>query len=113
MRATHVVTVGCFLLIAAISSAKDITVGTAGTVVVKLGAIPTDNDRPTCAEKYPNHDPNWHCHESGVSACGGPDQCSCDDDERLVSYVCDEGFQAQCEVDEYCQKTPPKVKVID
>ena len=55
--------------------------------------------RKSCAEYYPV--PNtlaWtNCRMIGNSACGGPPQCSCKADERLIGYKCDQGYYNECE----------------
>jgi len=53
-----------------------------------------------CSEYYPlpADYQNWHCKEpSGVgSPCGGPEQCSCEESQRLIVFECDRGTYKQC-----------------
>lgn len=57
-------------------------------------------DKKDCSEYYPPPQgyENWtHCRpDGGGSACGGPDQCACDDSQRLVTFTCDQGSYHQC-----------------
>ncbi len=56
--------------------------------------------RQTCDKYYRGHEDALaqahNCHEIGASACGGPDQCACGKNERLVSFKCDEGTFNGC-----------------
>jgi hypothetical protein len=57
------------------------------------------DDRPACAKTYPlpAEVRKWtNCHETGQSACTGPEQCACGAEERLVSETCDEGTYHFC-----------------
>lgn len=57
-------------------------------------------DRKTCRAYYPGAGDALtrahNCNEIGSSGCGGPDQCSCATDQRLVSWKCDEGTFNVC-----------------
>lgn len=56
--------------------------------------------KPDCSDRYPPPDdyPNWtHCKPNGGgSACGGPQQCACDESQRLITFTCDQGSYQQC-----------------
>jgi hypothetical protein len=59
-----------------------------GVVMAQLSS------RPPCSQVYPPESSlkEWFdsgpCREAGASACGGPNQCSCQPNERLVFYQC-------------------------
>jgi len=57
-------------------------------------------DRQSCQKYYPLPDgyQNWtNCRkDGGGSACGGPEQCSCADSERLITFNCDQGAYHKC-----------------
>lgn len=56
--------------------------------------------RPACGQYYPvpNDALFWtHCSIAGNSACGGPPQCACQADERLITFKCDQGYYHSCE----------------
>jgi hypothetical protein len=65
-----------------------------------LWPIESAPDRKTCNAYYRGHEEAvsqaHNCTEIGASACGGPDQCSCEQNERLVSWKCDEGTFNAC-----------------
>ena len=71
-----------------------------GTRSLELRTSPQSPDRKACREIYPGDEDALsqahNCSEVGASACGGPDQCSCDKNERLVSWKCDEGTFNAC-----------------
>jgi hypothetical protein len=55
--------------------------------------------RRDCDQYYPLPDnyQNWsNCKNIGQSACGGPEQCACDESQRLVTFKCDQGTYNQC-----------------
>jgi hypothetical protein len=59
-------------------------------------------ERKACSVYYKGHEEalaNAHnCKDTGQSsACGGPDQCSCASNQRLVQYSCNEGTFNVCE----------------
>ena len=64
-------------------------------------AIPTSlAKRKACSAYYSGQEDALsqahNCTEIGASACGGPEQCSCADNERLVSFTCKEGTFSGC-----------------
>lgn len=59
------------------------------------------SERKTCNAYYEGHSKALaeahNCTDTGQSsACGGPDQCSCPSDQRLVGFKCDEGTFNVC-----------------
>jgi len=73
--------------------------------IQSIGLFPgqSEQDRKTCHDYYPGHEQALagahNCTEIGASACGGPDQCSCPQNARLVSWRCDEGTFNACSSD--------------
>jgi hypothetical protein len=62
-------------------------------------------DKKVCSEVYPVPEAAKHwsqCEGGEYSECGGPDQCACKVDERLIWYHCKEGSYAVCEDDNTC-----------
>jgi hypothetical protein len=69
-----------------------------------LAWIPVD-DRPACKDKYPLPDgwedwPSSSCTVGYRSACGGPPQCSCEPNQRLLDYHCPQGTYSLCDDEE-------------
>ena len=60
----------------------------------------SDSARPICEAVYPlprNYETWTNCKSDGEpSSCGGPDQCSCDESKRLVTFACDQGTYREC-----------------
>src|SRR5713101_330121 len=56
--------------------------------------------KPACEAVYPlpkNYETWTNCKGDGEpSSCGGPDQCSCDESKRLVTFSCHQGTYRQC-----------------
>ena len=56
--------------------------------------------KPSCEAVYPlprGYETWTKCKSDGEpSSCGGPDQCSCDESKRLVTFFCDQGTYHQC-----------------
>ena len=56
--------------------------------------------KPACEAVYPlprNYETWTKCKSDGEpSSCGGPDQCSCGESKRLVTFSCDQGTYHQC-----------------
>jgi len=60
---------------------------------------PPLQQKPDCDQYYPlpSDYPNWtNCKNIGQSGCGGPQQCACDESQRLVTFKCDQGTYHQC-----------------
>jgi len=58
--------------------------------------------KQACSAVYPvpgDKEDYTGCSIIGRSACGGPDQCSCDSTERLVSVKCDQGTYNECQAE--------------
>jgi hypothetical protein len=56
-------------------------------------------ERRECDEVFPLPEdyPNWtNCRNIGQSACGGPAECQCLPEQRLVTFKCDQGTYQQC-----------------
>jgi hypothetical protein len=88
------------VLVALISSVTAIAI--AGNLGVFGPLASTSSHEPQkkdCDEYYPlpSDYPNWtNCKKVGGSACGGPQQCACDESQRLVTFKCDQGTYQQC-----------------
>jgi hypothetical protein len=68
--------------------------------------VQTQDPRKSCSEVYPIPQGSelWKsCQDVGRSACGGPDQCLCGQNERLVTFKCDEGTLNKCVQDSACK----------
>jgi hypothetical protein len=67
----------------------------------QLYATQGPSARKTCKEYYKDDEDSFakahNCNDTGQSsACGGPDQCSCPSNQRLVQYKCTEGTFNVC-----------------
>jgi len=65
-----------------------------------------------CSQVYPvpQHAQKWtKCQEKDVSECGGPSDCACNVDERLLTYTCAEGTYRSCEEDNSCRPDSPSL----
>jgi len=62
--------------------------------------VSSKRGKPSCEAVYPlprNYKTWTKCKSDGeASSCGGPDQCSCDESKRLVTFSCDQGTYHQC-----------------
>src|ERR1700728_2630118 len=75
-------------------------------------SLPSDlffstDPRDHCSKYYPVPDgsDSWTtCEDKGRSGCGGPEQCICGANERLVTYQCVEGTFHKCVEDPGCGK---------
>ena len=66
----------------------------------------------TCAVVFPSpgNVPKWtKCQFKDVSPCGGPPECTCNVDERLVIRTCSEGTYRSCEEDSSCRPGSPSL----
>jgi hypothetical protein len=66
----------------------------------------------TCSEVFPapQNVQKWtKCREKDVTECGGPSECACNVDERLVTYTCAEGTYRTCEEDSSCHPDSPSL----
>jgi len=66
----------------------------------------------TCSEVFPapEHSQTWtKCKVKDVTECGGPPECVCNTDERLLIYTCAEGTYRKCEVDSSCLPESPSL----
>jgi hypothetical protein len=59
--------------------------------------------KKSCSEVFPIPEAQKHwnqCEESEASECGGPPECACKNDARLVRFQCKEGSYAACVEDD-------------
>jgi hypothetical protein len=59
--------------------------------------------KKSCSEVFPIPEAQKHwsqCEEIEASECGGPPQCACKLDARLVRFQCKEGSYAACVEDD-------------
>lgn len=66
----------------------------------------------TCTEVFPlpKNMQKWtNCQQKDVSECGGPQECVCNVDERLLTYICSEGTYRACEEDDSCHPDSPSL----
>ena len=69
-------------------------------------------DPKACSEVYPapQNAQKWtKCQRKDVTECGGPPECLCNVDERLLTYTCTEGTYRTCEPDSSCQPESPSL----
>jgi len=75
------------------------TNGTADFLKERL-VLSSKRGRPACEAVYPlpkNYQTWTNCKADGEpSSCGGPDQCSCDESKRLVTFSCRQGTYREC-----------------
>lgn len=70
------------------------------------GKDPVQSDgavKKSCSEVFPvpGEQKHWsQCEEIEASECGGPPQCACKLDARLVRFQCKEGTYAACVEDD-------------
>ena len=62
--------------------------------------LSSKSGKPSCEAVYPlprNYETWTNCKGEGEpSSCGGPDQCTCDESKRLVTFSCNQGTYRQC-----------------
>jgi len=69
-------------------------------------------DPKACSEVYPapQNAQQWtKCQRKDVTECGGPPECLCNVDERLLTYTCAEGTYRKCEPDNSCLPDSPSL----
>ena len=73
--------------------------GRADFLIERL-ALMSKRGKPACEAVYPlprKYEYWTNCKVDGEpSSCGGPDQCSCDESKRLVTFSCHQGTYHQC-----------------
>lgn len=73
---------------------------------------PSSSSPKTCAVVFPapaNVQKWTKCQFKDVTPCGGPPECVCNVDERLVIRTCAEGTYRSCEEDSSCRPGSPSL----
>jgi hypothetical protein len=89
------------------SGAKGVDPGGLGMLRTILMPRERSSDQPACSEVFPlpgGYESWTNCHASGASKCGGPEECACDESERLTNFECDQGVYHKCQKDNGCKK---------
>jgi hypothetical protein len=107
------VVVTLFFLLSVSSKANPASTGTQSVVTAAsraevfpdtLAVFAYAEKRPHCNDKYPGEHRPASCQTRiGSTACGGPDECSCGSNERLVTFHCGNAYYHLCEKDVFCK----------